>query len=91
MIKIHLISDKPVVRRPQTKGEIVAISIEDKIILREKILDRLKDFQAKGRKIKVIPPKKVSHVPDCNCSKRCSWETTAGLRNYSGINRVLAG
>jgi hypothetical protein len=91
MRKMYLKSDKPVVRGPHTKGEIAAKSIEDKIILREQILDGLKDFRAKGRKIKVLPPEKAPHVPDCNCSEGWSWETSAGLGKYSGINRILTG
>ena len=91
MRKIHLKSDKPVVKGPQTKVEIVAKSIEDKIILREQILDGIKDFQAKGRKIKVFTPEKVTHIPDCNFSEGRSWETIAVLRQYSRINRILAG
>ena len=47
MRKIYLKSDKPLVRGPQTKGEIVAKSIEDKILLREQTLDGLKDFRAR--------------------------------------------
>jgi hypothetical protein len=91
MKKIYLTSDKLVVRGPHTKGEIAAKSIEDKIILREQILDRLKDFRAKGRKIKVLPPEKAPHVPDCSCNEGWSWETSAGLGKYSGINRILDG
>ena len=66
MRKTYLKSDKPVVRGPQTKGQIAAKSIEDKIIIREQILDGHKDFPAKGRKIKVLPPEKAPHVPNCN-------------------------
>ena len=41
-MKKHLKSGKPALRGPHTKGEIAAKSIEDKIILREQILDGLK-------------------------------------------------
>ena len=48
----------------QTKTELTAKSIEDKIIILEQILDGLKDFKAKGRKITVLPPEKAPHVTD---------------------------
>ena len=91
MRKIYLKSDKPALRGPHTKGKIAAKLIEDKIIFREQILDGLKDFGAKGRKIKVLPPEKVPHVPDCNCSEGWSWGTSSGLGKYSKINRILTG
>ena len=69
MRKIYLKSDKPVVRGPQTKGEIVAKSIEDKIILREQILDGLKEFRAKGRKIKDFALEKGPLVSAFNYSE----------------------
>lgn len=91
MRKIYLKADRSVVSDSQTKGELAAKSIEDKIILREQILDGVKDFMAKGRKITVLPPEKAPHVPDCNCNEGWSWETSAGLGKYSGINRILTG
>jgi hypothetical protein len=69
----------------------VAKSIKDKIIHREQILDGLKNFWGKGRKRKVIPPEKATYIPDYNCSEGWSWETSAGLGKYSGINRILSG
>ncbi len=75
----------------QTKGELAAKSIEDKIIIREQILNGLKDFKAKGRKITVLPPEKAPHVPDCNCSEGWGSETSAGLGKYSGLHRILTG
>ena len=75
----------------QTKGELAAKSIEDKIKIREQILNGLKDFKAKGRKITVLPPEKAPHVPDCNCSEGWGSETSAGLGKYSGLNRILTG
>ena len=75
----------------QTKGELAAKSIEDKIIIREQILSGLKDFKAKGRKITVLPPEKAPHVPDCNCSEGWGSETSAGLGKYSGLHRILTG
>ena len=79
MIKIYRKSYKLVTKGPQTKGEIAAKSIEDKIILQEQILDRLSDFRAKGRKIKALPLEKAPHVTGCNSSEGWSWETNAGL------------
>ncbi len=75
----------------QTKGELAAKSIEDKIRIREQILNGLKDFKAKGRKITVLPPEKAPHVPDCNCSEGWGSETSAGLGKYSGLHRILTG
>jgi len=88
MRKIYLKADRQEVRTPQIKGELAVKSIEDKIVMREQILDGLKDFRAKGRTITVLPPEKAPHVPDCNCSEGWSWETSAGLGKYSGINRM---
>ena len=73
----------------QTKGQLAAKSIEDKIKIREQILNGLKDFKAKGRKITVLPPEKAPHVPDCNCSEGWGSETSAGLGKYSGLHRIL--
>ena len=75
----------------QTKGQLAAKSIEDKIKIREQILNGLKDFKAKGRKITVLPPEKAPHLPDCNCSEGWGSETSAGLGKYSGLHRILAG
>ena len=75
----------------QTKGQLAAKSIEDKIKIREQILNGLKDFKAKGRKITVLPPEKAPHVPDCNCSEGWGSETSAGLGKYSGLHRILTG
>ena len=69
MKKIYLKAYRSEVSDSQTKGELAAKSIEDKIITREQILIGLKDFKAKGRKITVLPPEKAPHVPDCNCSE----------------------
>ena len=88
---MYLKSYRPEVSDSQTKGELAAKSIEDKIITREQILNGLKDFKAKGRKITVLPPEKAPHVPDCNCSDGWGSETSAGLGKYSGLNRVLTG
>ena len=73
----------------QTKGQLAAKSIEDKIKIREQILNGLKDFKAKGRKITVLPPEKAPHLPDCNCSEGWGSETSAGLGKYSGLHRIL--
>ena len=75
----------------QTKGQLAAKSLEDKIKIREQILNGLKDFKAKGRKITVLPPEKAPHVPDCNCSEGWGSETSAGLGKYSGLHRILTG
>jgi len=91
MKKISLKAYRSEVSDSQTKGELAAKSIEDKIITREQILNGLKDFKAKGRKITVLPPEKAPHVPDCNCSDGWGSETSAGLGKYSGLNRVLTG
>ncbi|MED5482723.1 MAG: hypothetical protein VYA15_03320 [SAR324 cluster bacterium] len=91
MKKIYLKAYRSEVSDSQTKGELAAKSIEDKIITREQILIGLKDFKAKGRKITVLPPEKAPHVPDCNCSDGWGSETNAGLGKYSGLNRVLTG
>ncbi|MEC9460128.1 MAG: hypothetical protein VYD14_02850 [SAR324 cluster bacterium] len=91
MKKIYLKAYRSEVSDSQTKGELAAKSIEDKIITREQILNGLKDFKAKGRKITVLPPEKAPHVPDCNCSDGWGSETNAGLGKYSGLNRVLTG
>ncbi|MEC7886648.1 MAG: hypothetical protein VYA44_02195 [SAR324 cluster bacterium] len=91
MKKIYLKAYRSEVSDSQTKGELAAKSIEDKIITREQILNGLKDFKAKGRKITVLPPEKAPHVPDCNCSDGWGSETSAGLGKYSGLNRVLTG
>jgi len=91
MKKIYLKAYRSEVSDSQTKGELAAKSIEDKIIIREQILNGLKDFKAKGRKITVLPPEKAPHVPDCNCSDGWGSETSAGLGKYSGLNRVLTG
>jgi len=91
MKKMYLKSYRPEVSDSQTKGELAAKSIEDKIIIREQILNGLKDFKAKGRKITVLPPEKAPHVPDCNCSEGWGSETSAGLGKYSGLHRILTG
>ena len=91
MKKMYLKSYRSEVSDSQTKGELAAKSIEDKIIIREQILNGLKDFKAKGRKITVLPPEKAPHVPDCNCSEGWGSETSAGLGKYSGLHRILAG
>ncbi|MED5434469.1 MAG: hypothetical protein VX545_00690 [SAR324 cluster bacterium] len=91
MKKIYLKAYRSEVSDSQTKGELAAKSIEDKIIIREQILNGPKDFKAKGRKITVLPPEKAPHVPDCNCSDGWGSETSAGLGKYSGLNRVLTG
>ena len=88
---MYLKSYRPEVSDSQTKGELAAKSIEDKIRIREQILNGLKDFKAKGRKITVLPPEKAPHVPDCNCSEGWGSETSAGLGKYSGLHRILAG
>ena len=86
---MYLKSYRSEVSDSQTKGELAAKSIEDKIIIREQILNGLKDFKAKGRKITVLPPEKAPHVPDCNCSEGWGSETSAGLGKYSGLHRIL--
>ena len=91
MKKIYLKAYRSEVSDSQTKGELAAKSIEDKIIIREQILNGLKDFKAKGRKITVLPPEKAPHVPDCNCSEGWGSETSAGLGKYSGLHRILTG
>ena len=91
MIKIYFKAYRSEVSDSQTKGELAAKSLEDKIIIREQILNGLKDFKAKGRKITVLPPEKAPHVPDCNCSEGWGSETSAGLGKYSGLNRILTG
>ena len=91
MKKIYLKAYRSKVSDSQTKGELAAKSTEDKIIIREQILNGLKDFKAKGRKITVLPPEKAPHVPDCNCSEGWGSETSAGLGKYSGLHRILAG
>ncbi len=88
---MYLKSYRSEVSDSQTKGELAAKSIEDKIRIREQILNGLKDFKAKGRKITVLPPEKAPHVPDCNCSEGWGSETSAGLGKYSGLHRILAG
>ena len=69
MKKIYLKAYRSKVSDSQTKGELAAKSIEDKTIIREQILNGLKDFKAKGRKITVLPPEKAPYVPDCNCNE----------------------
>ena len=91
MKKMYLKSYRSEVSDSQTKGELAAKSIEDKIIIREQILNGLKDFKAKGCKITVLPPEKAPHVPDCNCSEGWGSETSAGLGKYSGLHRILTG
>ena len=91
MKKMYLKSYRSEVSDSQTKGELAAKSIEDKIIIREQILNGLKDFKAKGRKITVLPPEKAPHVPDCNCSEGWGSETSASLGKYSGLHRILTG
>lgn len=91
MKKMYLKSYRSEVSDSQTKGQLAAKSIEDKIKIREQILNGLKDFKAKGRKITVLPPEKAPHVPDCNCSEGWGSETSAGLGKYSGHHRILTG
>ena len=91
MKKMYLKAYRSEVSDSQTKGELAAKSIEDKIRIREQILNGLKDFKAKGRKITVLPPEKAPHVPDCNCSEGWGSETSAGLGKYSGLHRILTG
>jgi hypothetical protein len=91
MKKMYFKAYRSEVSDSQTKGELAAKSIEDKIIIREQILNGLKDFKAKGRKITVLPPEKAPHVPDCNCSEGWGSETSAGLGKYSGLHRILTG
>ena len=91
MKKIYLKAYRSEVSDSQTKGQLAAKSIEDKIKIREQILNGLKDFKAKGRKITVLPPEKAPHVPDCNCSEGWGSETSAGLGKYSGLHRILTG
>ena len=88
---MYLKSYRSEVSDSQTKGELAAKSIEDKIRIREQILNGLKDFKAKGRKITVLPPEKAPHVPDCYCSEGWGSETSAGLGKYSGLHRILTG
>ena len=88
---MYLKSYRSEVSDSQTKGQLAAKSIEDKIKIREQILNGLKDFKAKGRKITVLPPEKAPHVPDCNCSEGWGSETSAGLGKYSGLHRILTG
>ena len=89
MKKMYLKSYRSEVSDSQTKGELATKSLEDKIIIREQILNGLNDFKAKGRKITVLPPEKAPHVPDCNCSEGWGSETSAGLGKYSGLHRIL--
>ncbi len=89
MKKMYFKAYRSEVSDSQTKGELAAKSIEDKIKIREQILNGLKDFKAKGRKITVLPPEKAPHVPDCNCSEGWGSETSAGLGKYSGLHRIL--
>ena len=89
MKNMYLKSYRSEVSDSQTKGELAAKSIEDKIIIREQILNGLKDFKAKGRKITVLSPEKAPHVPDCNCSEGWGSETSAGLEKYSRLHRIL--
>jgi len=91
MKKMYFKAYRSEVSDSQTKGQLAAKSIEDKIKIREQILNGLKDFKAKGRKITVLPPEKAPHVPDCNCSEGWGSETSAGLGKYSGLHRILAG
>ncbi len=91
MKKMYFKAYRSEVSDSQTKGELAAKSIEDKIKIREQILNGLKDFKAKGRKITVLPPEKAPHLPDCNCSEGWGSETSAGLGKYSGLHRILAG
>jgi hypothetical protein len=89
MKKMYFKAYRSEVSDSQTKGQLAAKSIEDKIKIREQILNGLKDFKAKGRKITVLPPEKAPHVPDCNCSEGWGSETSAGLGKYSGLHRIL--
>ena len=89
MKKMYFKAYRSEVSDSQTKGQLAAKSIEDKIRIREQILNGLKDFKAKGRKITVLPPEKAPHVPDCNCSEGWGSETSAGLGKYSGLHRIL--
>jgi|TARA_B100001996_G_scaffold285677_1_gene225962 hypothetical protein len=91
MKKMYFKAYRSEVSDSQTKGQLAAKSIEDKIKIREQILNGLKDFKAKGRKITVLPPEKAPHVPDCNCSEGWGSETSAGLGKYSGLHRILTG
>ena len=91
MKKMYFKAYRSEVSDSQTKGELAAKSIEDKIRIREQILNGLKDFKAKGRKITVLPPEKAPHLPDCNCSEGWGSETSAGLGKYSGLHRILTG
>ncbi|MDP6294853.1 MAG: hypothetical protein QF618_02460 [SAR324 cluster bacterium] len=91
MKKMYFKAYRSEVSDSQTKGQLAAKSIEDKIKIREQILNGLKDFKAKGRKITVLPPEKAPHLPDCNCSEGWGSETSAGLGKYSGLHRILAG
>jgi hypothetical protein len=89
MKKMYFKAYRSEVSDSQTKGQLAAKSIEDKIKIREQILNGLKDFKAKGRKITVLPPEKAPHLPDCNCSEGWGSETSAGLGKYSGLHRIL--
>ena len=89
MKKMYFKAYRSEVSDSQTKGQLAAKSIEDKIKIREQILNGLKDFKAKGRKITVLPPENAPHVPDCNCSEGWGSETSAGLGKYSGLHRIL--
>ncbi len=91
MKKMYFKAYRSEVSESQTKGQLAAKSIEDKIKIREQILNGLKDFKAKGRKITVLPPEKAPHLPDCNCSEGWGSETSAGLGKYSGLHRILTG
>jgi hypothetical protein len=91
MKKMYFKAYRSEVSDSQTKGQLAAKSIEDKIKIREQILNGLKDFKAKGRKITVLPPEKAPHLPDCNCSEGWGSETSAGLGKYSGLHRILTG
>ena len=91
MKKMYFKAYRSEVSDSQTKGQLAAKSLEDKIKIREQILNGLKDFKAKGRKITVLPPEKAPHVPDCNCSEGWGSETSAGLGKYSGLHRILTG
>ncbi|MDP6211774.1 MAG: hypothetical protein QF474_11490, partial [SAR324 cluster bacterium] len=59
MKKMYFKAYRSEVSDSQTKGQLAAKSIEDKIKIREQILNGLKDFKAKGRKITVLPPEKA--------------------------------
>ena len=59
MKKMYLKSYRPEVSDSQTKGELAAKSIEDKIRIREQILNGLKDFKAKGPRLQFFLQKKL--------------------------------